>query len=199
MATANVPQIPLRQCTGNAPTGSSIPKQVSMEHPRRNIAPAVAPTTKDVSGRNTAQPAVMATRPANTPLHVMGTSILRRTIMEIAAAPNPPATAAIAVFTPTTAATSDPPGFSIETVPQLKPYQPNNRMNVPRTMKGTLCGANCDTSASENLPSRGPAIIAPLKAPEPPVTCTTVAPAKSTNPASYNHPPGHHTHATTTG
>jgi len=65
----------------------------------------------------------------------------------------------------------------------LKPYQPIQRMKVPRTWKGVdWPGIGTGWPASSKRPMRGPMKIAPQSAATPPVKCTTPEPAKSRQP-----------------
>ena len=78
-------------------------------------------------------------------------------------------------------------------LPGLKPYQPNQRMNIPSAASGMLCPgmARAEPSA-ENLPIREPTMIAPISPAQAPTLCTTVEPAKSRkplSPSSESQPP----------
>merc|ERR1719343_144463 len=65
-------------------------------------------------------------------------------------------------------------------LPELKPYQPNHKQNVPNTVNGMLCGVNFSSSTvGSKRPLRGPTTAAPHSAPMPPTMCTMPLPAKS--------------------
>jgi hypothetical protein len=68
-------------------------------------------------------------------------------------------------------------------LPGLKPYQPNHRMKPPTVAIVRSCGSiGPPPSRLKRRPSRGPSTIAPAKATNPPMLCTTVEPAKSWKP-----------------
>src|ERR1051325_7607284 len=90
----------------------------------------------------------------------------------------PPAQAARVVL----AATRPIPTMSIaeSVLPGLNPYQPNQRINPPLTAMVRSCGNMGPPPSRVNLrPSRGPRTMAPARAMNPPMVCTTVDPAKS--------------------
>ena len=64
----------------------------------------------------------------------------------------------------------------------LKPNQPNHRMKVPSAAIGMLEPGIGFTVSPKYLPIRGPMMIAPIRAAQPPVECTRVEPAKSEKP-----------------
>src|SRR5262249_278018 len=70
-------------------------------------------------------------------------------------------------------------------LPALKPNQPNQSSPAPSRTNGTLCGRNACRAKS----LRGPITIAATSAATPPLTCTTVPPAKSRPPIFASHPP----------
>src|SRR3954470_14658666 len=106
-----------------APTGSS-----SLSRDSTNSAlsttrtPATAPI-KTANGASTnAQGAVIATRPASMPLHIMVTSGLPNLLQTYAVAATAPAAEASNVFTATTAVRVS---IAAKVEPALKPNQPN--------------------------------------------------------------------------
>merc|ERR1719498_1162121 len=119
------------------------------------------------------QGAVTDTKPAKMPLQSAAQSyflviakIRRKMVM-------PPVAAESVVFIMTCAATSAVPPDDIPKVePELKPHQPNQRMKVPRTMRGCECGANSASFSGSNRPVRTPQILAPTSAAMPPVRWT---------------------------
>ena len=67
--------------------------------------------------------------------------------------------------------------------PGLNPYQPNQRMKVPRTTSGAECpGMSMALPSESKRPMRGPTIMAPMRPAIPPVMWTAQEPAKSTMP-----------------
>src|SRR5215471_17165517 len=91
---------------------------------------------------------------------------------------NPPAHAASVVF----AATLPMPIKSIaeSVLPGLNPYQPNHKLRPPEHAMVKSCGIiGPPPSRLKRRPRRGPSTIAPAKAINPPMLCTTVEPAKS--------------------
>ena len=72
------------------------------------------------------------------------------------------------------------PAVAASCEPALKPNHPNQRMNTPSTTMGIAWPAICrGVPSGVYLPKRGPRNTAPASAAAPPVTCTTVEPAKS--------------------
>src|SRR4029077_1606668 len=128
-----------------------------------------------------AQGAVIATRPASIPLHIMlGSGLLLRNHHLHNVAPKAPVALASIVFTATTAMRRSVPA-SVE--PGLNPNQPKARMKVPSATIGTSCpGIAFGLPCESYLPNRGPRINAPARAITPPIECTTPEPAKSTAP-----------------
>src|SRR5580765_3952770 len=101
---------------------------------------------------------------------------VRKYIRKIA--DRPPVQAASVVFV----ATRPTPALSmIDSVEHgLKPYQPNQRIRPPITAIVRSCGGIGPPPSRLNLrPRRGPSMIAPAIATQPPIECTTVEPAKS--------------------
>ena len=111
--------------------------------------------------------------------------------LDTASADTTPAAAARLVLTSTTlmlTASAALPRASTE--PPLKANQPIQRMNTPSVTISTLEGGVGRALPSlRNLPSRGPMIMTPASAAQPPVLCTMVEPAKSTKPRSASQPP----------
>ena len=76
--------------------------------------------------------------------------------------------------------------------PGLKPNQPSHRTKSPMTASDMLCpGMARGLPSLPYFPMRGPKIIAPASAAQPPTECTTVSPAKSIKPRSASQPPPH--------
>ena len=128
-----------------------------------------------------AQGAVMATRPASMPLHIIEGSgfLVRNHHIQSEAASAPVAEASI-VLTATMLIRKSPPA---RVEPALKPNHPKARMNVPRTAIGMLWpGMALEEPSLLYLPMRGPSILAATIEITPPVRCTTEEPAKSTWP-----------------
>src|ERR1700722_16965087 len=68
-------------------------------------------------------------------------------------------------------------------LPGLKPYQPNHRISPPLTAIVRSCGSiGAPPSPLDFRPSLGPRTMAPARAMNPPIVCTTVDPAKSWKP-----------------
>src|SRR5262249_3374206 len=129
-------------------------------------------------GVTNAHGAVIATRPANMPLHAIVMSGFLNIKYQTSSADAEPATAARFVLTATieirrSVAPSVEPG--------LKPIQPNNKIKVPVTTNARLWAGNATGLPSRvYFPSRGPRMTASAIAQKPPTACTTVEPAKST-------------------
>src|SRR5262249_47833926 len=69
--TDRTPQRPLTPCTEMAPTGSSTPRASKKKTLTTTSQPATAPITAAAHGSTNAHGAVMATRPASMPLHII--------------------------------------------------------------------------------------------------------------------------------
>ena len=69
-------------------------------------------------------------------------------------------------------------------LPPLNPNHPNQRIEAPKTTKGTLFGCNPGLALF-------PTSNAAATAAAPALMCITVPPAKSNAPASPIHPPPH--------
>merc|ERR1719464_2094019 len=142
--------------------------------------PPMRPMAKAAPHSTFPQPAVTDTNPPRIPPQKAPTSYLLMIANFTRKAMRPPADADMVVFIATWAAMkpcSIPTMLNVE--PQLNPYQPNQRMNVPRMTSGMLCGANGSFSfsgyglsnfpmGSLNLPFRGLEMLAPTSAPTPP-------------------------------
>merc|ERR1719317_386029 len=88
------------------------------------------------SGAMTEHGAVIDTRPANTPLHARPMLQFPESILPKMEQVSPPLAAARVVVTATSAAVDIAP--STATVdPQLNPYHPNHKINVPKAIRGT--------------------------------------------------------------
>merc|ERR1719399_2467967 len=74
-------------------------------------------------------------------------------------------------------AKASPEDFIASVEAPLNPYQPNQRIRVPRTTRGVLCGSKF--SFGSQRPSLGLTIAAPTIPATPPVMCTMPLPAKS--------------------
>ena len=123
----------------------------------------------------------MATSPARKPLVVNPASHFLLDMYAQNMAVNPAAQAASVVL----AATRPMPSKSIaeSVLPGLNPYQPNHRISPPLTAMVKSCGnMGAPPSRLKVRPRRGPSTIAPARAMNPPMVCTTVDPAKSWNP-----------------
>jgi subfamily B ATP-binding cassette protein MsbA len=88
--------------------------------------------------------------------------------------------AAEVVFTATWEARAPPSAATPNVLPGLKPNQPNQSTRQP--MKAAIMlwpGIACTRPSAAYLPIRGPRMIAPVRAAQPPTECTAVQPAKS--------------------
>merc|ERR1719387_2404212 len=179
-AAARQPQMPQAPCTEKASTGSSILSFLMSAADPTKIQPPKNPIRTADPDSTLEQGAVTDTKPAKMPLQsaaqsyfLVSANIRRKTVM-------PPVAAESVVFIITWAATIAVPLSDIPKVePELKPHQPNQRMKVPRTMRGAECGANSSAFAGSQRPVRMPMIFAPTSAAMPPQRCTTPEPAKS--------------------
>merc|ERR1719240_827952 len=182
-AAAKQPQMPHAPCTEKASTGSSILSFLMRAAEPVKMNPPQSPMKTADPGSTLEQGAVTDTKPAKMPLQsaaqsyfLVSAKIRRNTVM-------PPVAAESVVFIMTWAATSAVPASDIPNVePELNPHQPNQRMKVPRTMRGCECGENSSAFAGSKRPVRTPTIFAPTSAAMPPVRCTTPDPAKSMYP-----------------
>src|SRR3990172_1212779 len=129
--TARTPHAPAHPCTGNAPTGSSMPTLSSRTVPPYITSAPMPPMTTAAHGSTVAVPAVMPTSPPSTPLIVRPGSYRPVMSFEARTAVTPPEVAASVVVTATFAASAAPPPVSASVEPGLNPYHPNQRMNIP--------------------------------------------------------------------
>src|SRR3972149_5761238 len=194
MPTAIIPQIPLAACTATAPKGSStfILTSTSQTAPLM-IKAESNPIIAAAHGATLAQGAVMATNPANAPLHMKSTSTypviahVKNNIIEA------PAAAAINVLLATTDIRKS---VAARVLPALKPNQPKARIKVPITTYTRLWpGIALGVPSGLYFPFLGPSTHAPTNAIIPPIVCTQAQPAKSFTPAPkgsvLNQPPPH--------
>mmetsp|Transcript_26318 Transcript_26318/g.62754 ORF Transcript_26318/g.62754 Transcript_26318/m.62754 type:complete len:213 (-) Transcript_26318:415-1053(-) len=196
IAAASVPHMPGAPWTANASIGSSTFIFFTRREETSYMMPPTTAIMKELPHSTLPHPAVIETRPARMPLQKPAMSYFfdvprrhKKTVM-------PPTAAATVVFiatwaamkprsidafrVPQTAGSSQ--SWLIPNVePQLKPYHPNQRTIVPRTMRGKLCGWKASSGPSQR-PLRGPAMLAPTRAAMPPVMCTIPEPAKSMKP-----------------
>mmetsp|Transcript_29812 Transcript_29812/g.54408 ORF Transcript_29812/g.54408 Transcript_29812/m.54408 type:complete len:265 (-) Transcript_29812:723-1517(-) len=207
-AAASTPQSPQAPCTAKASMGSSTLHIFNTVDATTKTKPPMIPMTTAEPLSTLPQPAVIETRPPRIPLHIPAMSYLRVMIKRSTSTIRPPLEAAMVVFIATIAASCPTAVVDSPSVePQLKPYQPNQRMKVPSTTKGKLCGSKLSFCGISNRPFLGPLIMAPTRAPTPPVMWTMPLPAKSLKPTSLrclslpavSHPLDDHIHATTIG
>src|ERR1700691_4826405 len=131
MPTHTAPSQPQNPCTEIAPHGSSILVTRSLNStPMQTTTPANTPMTTEELGDTKAHGAVIATKPANIPLHAMVTSGFPNMKYQTSSAVADPATAARFVLI---AITEMRRSVAPRVEPGLKPIQPNSRMNVPVT------------------------------------------------------------------
>ena len=125
----------------------------------------------------TSAPAVIPTKPASEPFKIIDKSGFLLIVQEAIIAPIIPAAPANVVVTKTK---EIPPGSADRTDPPLNPYQPNHNKKTPIDASGKLCPRMGFIEPSlPYLPIRGPRIIDPIKAAQPPTLWTRVDPAKS--------------------
>jgi hypothetical protein len=112
------------------------------------------------------------------PLFILrGSAFMRSKYVSVTITAQPPAAAARVVLTAAFAASKGPCPSRVPTATQLNPYHPNHRNIVPAVWKtGDCMGSNIGIPAL-NLPTRGPTTTHAMSAANPPVTCTTKAPA----------------------
>ena len=91
---ASVPHTPDIPCTATAPIGSSMPSPSTHSTPTTAMTPDTSPITTAAHGATKPDAAVIATSAASTPLSIIETSGLRRTIHAMQIPPMPPAAAA---------------------------------------------------------------------------------------------------------
>src|ERR1035437_2041579 len=121
-----------------APTQASMPIFAKKNTDSTTRMPEMRPMRAAPPALMKAHGALMATSPANMPLHIMDGSgfLVRNHHIHSVAATAPVAEASI-VLTATTAMRRSVPASD---EPGLNPNQPNARMNVPSMTKGMLCG-----------------------------------------------------------
>mmetsp|Transcript_45008 Transcript_45008/g.115104 ORF Transcript_45008/g.115104 Transcript_45008/m.115104 type:complete len:202 (+) Transcript_45008:424-1029(+) len=181
MRTPHMPQAP---CMGAASSGSSMRNLRMAETAPKKISAPNAPAMMAAQGSRTAQPAVMETRPQSSPLQTSRRFHMPVRLNWKISAETPPAPAERVVVTATRPTTSALMALSISSMePGLKPYQPNQRQNVPSTTSvAEWPGMSCTTPSLSKRPMRGPTRAAPMRPAKPPVMCTTPLPAKSNRP-----------------
>src|ERR1051326_2760465 len=132
------PHAPLTPCTLMAPTGSSTPILSKKNTASTTKLPGISPMMAAPPALTNAQGAVIATRPASMPLHIMdGSGFLVRNHHIHSVAANAPVAEASIVLTATTPMRRS---VAARLEPGLNPNQPNARMNVPTMHIGILCG-----------------------------------------------------------
>ena len=133
------------------------------------------------------QAAVIATRPVSAPLRIRLRSGFASSGHATIVPETQAAAPAMAVFSAIRAIAS---ASAAMVLPALNPNHPSQRMKAPSVAAVMLCaGTGTASPLGRYLPSRGPSTITPLNAAQPPTLCTTVAPAKSTNPRRASQPP----------
>src|SRR5258708_28663895 len=147
---------------------------------RQTNTPAMTPIMTAPTVLTKPEGAVMATKPANSPLPDMEASgFLYRSHM-YNMAPKLPAIPASMVFTAMEPMRRLPFPDAPNVEPGLNPNQPNARIKQPsRTSTMSWPGMATGLPSRVNFPMRGPSIIARANAPSPPTACTTPEPAKS--------------------
>mmetsp|Transcript_60082 Transcript_60082/g.173252 ORF Transcript_60082/g.173252 Transcript_60082/m.173252 type:complete len:207 (-) Transcript_60082:829-1449(-) len=182
---ATEPQRPGIPWTAKASMGSSTLSRRSATDVSTKKPPPTAPMATEAQTVTVAQPAEIETKPAKMPLQKLFSSYLSHLLPRKFStnATTPPMAAATVLFMATCAAVmASAMPFILPVSPQLKPYQPNHRTNVPQTTSGALCGLNrCGAS---QRPARGPATMAPARPTTPPQMWITLLPAKSKAPTS---------------
>mmetsp|Transcript_35460 Transcript_35460/g.62583 ORF Transcript_35460/g.62583 Transcript_35460/m.62583 type:complete len:228 (-) Transcript_35460:824-1507(-) len=169
-AAASTPQSPQAPCTAKASMGSSTLHIFNTVDATTKTKPPMIPMTTAEPLSTLPQPAVIETRPPRIPLHMAEMSYLRVMPKRTISTTRPAVEAVSVVFIATTAAIWPVSVDDIPSVePQLKPYQPNQRMKVPSTINGKLCGSKFSLVSLSNRPFLGPLIAAPTRAPMPPV------------------------------
>ncbi len=183
---AIVPIAPQTPWTEMAPTGSSTRTRSKKRIEPTTSRPAARPIRAADHGATNAHGAVIATRPARTPLSVMLMSAFLNNAHDSTIAPTAPQTAARLVVRAMWAMS----GVAAMVEPGLNPNQPSQRMKTPSEAIGIEWpGIGLTFPFLENLPILGPTKIAPIRASQAPVECTTVEPAKSHMPRLASQPP----------
>src|SRR2546425_3117880 len=143
--------------------------------------PAPRPMRMDADTSTYPDAGVIATSPATAPGGAGGSQgaplCSHETVIQVSAA------IAAAVFVTTNAFAASPP--EVIALPALKPNQPNQRSDAPRT----VIVASCGSIGSRPKPTRLPRTSAATSAETPLVMCTTVPPAKSSAPSLPSQPP----------
>ena len=193
MLAASVPQTPATRCTGMAPTtSSSFSRSISLVA-REQSRPPMAPmmTAHQLSAILGA--AVIDTNPARAPLRLEARPNRPKSGRATITAASSPLAAARLVLAKTLLITTASTGVArANCEPPLNPNQPSHRIKTPRVTTSTLEGGVAFTLPSgRNLPRRGPTTSRAASAADPPVTCTTVEPAKSWKSLSASQPPPH--------
>mmetsp|Transcript_2793 Transcript_2793/g.6691 ORF Transcript_2793/g.6691 Transcript_2793/m.6691 type:complete len:208 (-) Transcript_2793:801-1424(-) len=184
-----MPRKPPPMCTAAASKGSSIFIFWMAMASQNSKMPPANPITQQAQGSETATPEQTATRPARMPLHSGGRSTCLYLRKHIRMAASPPPEAARVVPTATFSARSTKPPERARVEPGLNPYQPNQRIRVPRPTKAELWGCMvCILPSASKRPILGPRMAAATKAMHPPTMCTTELPAKSTTPGLTQAP-----------
>ncbi len=177
MPTASVPHTPLTRCTESAPTGSSTRSLSNPKTARTARTPAMPPIATAPTMEAASQPAVMATSPARVPLTIMLKSGFFCSHQEAKSEVIVPVAAARFVVRAIWAMAR--PSAAI-VLPGLKPNHPSQRMSPPSvTLVMLWPRIVCGSPRLVNFPNRGPRMIAPVRAAQPPIEWTTVDPAKS--------------------
>ena len=98
--------------------------------------------------------------------------------------------AAAAAMLVVTAMRAMSPAAAAIVLPGLKPNHPNQRTSTPSVADVMLWpGIGFTVPSLAYFPMRGPSIMTPASAAQPPTEWTTVEPAKSHMPAFASHPP----------
>ena len=98
--------------------------------------------------------------------------------------------AAAAAMLVVTAISAMATGSTPIVLPGLKPNQPNQRIKQPMVAAVMLWPGMALTLPSvPYLPMRGPRMMTPARAAQPPIEWTCVEPAKSTKPRAASQPP----------
>src|SRR6056300_203302 len=122
--------------------------------------------------------AVIDTNPAKAPFKIIVRSgFLYRNCVNRRVASAPPAAAAFVFDKMREISATSPTDPMANCEPPLNPNQPIHRINVPNVASVRLePGIGITRPSFEYLPMRGPRMIAPAKAAQPPTECTTVEP-----------------------
>jgi len=144
------------------------------------MIPDTTPIKIESKGLDASHPAVIPTSPAKRPFAIAVRLSLDSDKYEIPNTVKPPVTQDSVVLTEAICITSEFSPVAPKAEPALNPYQPNQRIKVPKVTRPELCGLKISWSTiSSNLPILGPSEIAPTSPHTPPTKCTTPDPAKS--------------------